>query len=401
MVSYSIEALISVYEYTQPPTVARTKYIMDDSTDTPAMGLSGPTDLQNREPSNTDPTIAELKERIKQLEAEVASLRRASSANPQRELMTRQPPVFQILNRIEGDPTSFLGWPSWDTIRENTGRSFKIAGNRPVESLDALLQRRGNVAFLIDRWFDVKNMPNLKAVHEANKAGTHLPAPMPTETRITLVSDEMQDAFTTFNDAAEHHFGEFPDLDLDLKENLRSPYTFWFHCRRAGIVDGLPPLEKELMKLLTDWIDENYSNEYSETESLFKRGVVTGSKMQCLIAPGELFYFKEKSHGRAYKAKSWPYYSGEHQQWRIDAWTYRYDGKFWKHSDPELKLCEPDGKDDAEIAISSLSGWPLRFETDEKRLELKERGRTYWKCRRQRLVSYQNQETNEQLRTVS
>ncbi|KAG6358336.1 hypothetical protein INS49_014220 [Diaporthe citri] len=222
---------------------------------------------------------------------------------------------------------------------------------------------------------------------------------MPIETYVNLVSDDMKNAFMTFQEAARHHFGDFPNLNLDLKESLRSPYTFWFHCRRTGIIDGLPSNEKELMKLLTDWIDENYEEEYSETESLFQKGLVTSSTMPYLIAPGEVFIFQEKSHDRAYKAKSWPHHSDDDHQWHIDAWTYRYDGKFWNYSE-ELNHCDPYSRDDAERSVYSLSGMPLRFETEERRLELKERGHTYWKYRCQRLISYQSQDTDEQLSTL-
>lgn len=162
------------------------------------------------------------------------------------------------------------------------------------------------------------------------------------------------------------------------------------------------------MRLLTAWIEDSYGGQYSEADDLFQKGVVKSSMMSYLIAPDELFTWKEHGHHvGVFKAESWPRnkwskvssdstHSSE-EAWEIDAWAYRYDGKFWKsYEQLDLYYTHPP-RDDAETAISMLRAIPLRFQSEEQRLSLETRGRTFWKCRRQRFVSYQMEDAEDQI----
>lgn len=368
----------------------------------PLGGASGHVKPEDIDESGTELSTMQLKERIRQLEIEINDLRQSSSKlNTDAE--EKRPPVFQTFNRIVGLPEIFLGWP---TLRAE-GSRYRIRVNQTVEDMDIFLKGKENVAFLIERWFNVDSMPNIKDIEAANKAGISLPDPMFRSTRIQFNSDEMKDAFAAFLRAAEGHFGEFQNIDLD--EILWSPYPFWFHCRKTGVVDGLTNREQELIKLLTDWIEENYGHEYSEADEMLKRGFIKSSKMPYLIAPGELFSWKEHGQIRGYKANSWPRWSPRDKNdsidsldslWEVSAWTYRYDGKFWQNHGQLNPYYDRVPEDDKELAISSLRAVPMRFETEENRLMLKKRGSTFWKCRSRRFVSYQNRETDDRLSKV-
>lgn len=379
---------------------------MDGETGPPRIvpGNIGSTDIEARIPS---PPISELKERIKQLEIEIENLRQPPSSAPDTTPTKTEPPVFQILNYIVGARTAFLGWPTWEATE---GSPLTIKGNQPVGNVETLLHRKGNVAFVVQRWFAAGVMPNAKEVEKANKDGLNLPEPMPAFTRTVLISEEMKGAFTTFLRAAKDHFGEFEDFEPG--QSLSSPYTFWYHCRKTQIVAGMPAEEQELMRLLTVWIEESYGGQYSEAEDLFQKGVVKSSMIPYLIAPGELFTWKEHGqHVVVFKAESWPRTKGpkvssdstnsSEEAWEIDAWAYRYDGKFWKsYGQLNVYYTHPP-KEDAETAISMLRAIPLRFQSEEQRLSLEARGRTFWKCRRQRFVSYQMEDAEDQLSRVS
>ncbi|KAK2613559.1 hypothetical protein N8I77_000466 [Diaporthe amygdali] len=214
----------------------------------------------------------------------------------------------------------------------------------------------------------------MKEVEEANEAGIVLPKPKFAYTCIQLYSDEMRDAFITFQQAADRHFGSDQNFGLQMRNSLSSPYPFWFHCRKTGIVNRLPGRTQELIKLLTDWIEGQYSEHYCETINMFDKGFTTAANMLYLIAPGDVFTWKEASGAlRAYKSESWPRLDAQNtvastgdpdKRWQISAWTYHYDGRFYrKHR--ELDICSgSEPEDDEELAICSLRAVPLRLHSD-------------------------------------
>lgn len=116
-----------------------------------------------------------------------------------------------------------------------------------MADLGAFLRRKKTVAFKVNRWFIIKTMPNIEQVREAAKAGLDLPDPMPSETHIDLVSDEMKSAFRAFLDTAMDYFGIYPTFNLN--DGLWSPYPFWFHCRGSGRLERMPDKEQRLMRL--------------------------------------------------------------------------------------------------------------------------------------------------------
>lgn len=362
--------------------------------------------LGNVEPRTPSPPVSVLKERIKQLEIEITDLRRAPSSAPKATPATTEPPVFLSLNYFVGSRTPFLGWPAWERTE---GSKFVLKGSQPVGNLEALLHRKGNVAFVVEKWFHDSVMPNSKEIEKARKAGLDIPDAMPAFTRIVFISEEMKAGFTTFLQAAKNHFGEFQDYVTD--QTLQSPYTFWYHCRKTPIVEGMPAKEQELLRLLTSWIEESYGEEYSEADDSFQKGVVKSPMVRYLIAPGELLTWRDSNHVVVFKAESWPrmktpqaYSDSTYESeagWVIDAWSYRYDGKFWKsYRQLNLYHTQPP-KDDTETTISTLHAIPLRFQSEEQRRSLEARGRNFWKCRRKRFVSYQVEDADDQLSRVS
>lgn len=384
------------------------QHSMDEEAGQAVRGTSGHLNPE-QVPSGRRITMRDLEARVKQLEEENNILRQGLPPDQDKAPVTSQPPVFQIVNYVDGTKTAFLGEPNWETSWDDTDQGLGLKGNQPVADLGAFFRHKKTMAFKVNRWFIMKTMPNIEQVREAVKAGLDLPDPIPSETQIEFVSSEMRGAFKAFIDIARDYFGVFPAFDSS--KDPWSPYPFWFHCRGIGLVERLPDKDRRFMRLMTDWIEKEYGDEYSRAHMLFQRGLATKFTMSYLVGPGEVFTYRENGQIRAYRARSWPKdrshdtgsptHRRDVQDWEVVAWAYRYNGQFWQHIE-SLKLYFASApEDNAEVAISSLRIVPLRFEPEELKLKLTRRGETFWKCRHQRFVSIRSQDTSDQLSRVS
>lgn len=75
----------------------------------------------------------------------------------------------------------------------------------------------------------------------------------------------------------------------------------------------------------------------------------------------------------------------------MEAWSYKYDGRFYRHSMQQtIKLLV--NTSDTEVPIATLELYPARYAPKELRCQLESRGKTYWSCRKQKLVAYRDKD---------
>ncbi|KAI1087940.1 hypothetical protein F5B19DRAFT_33422 [Rostrohypoxylon terebratum] len=98
------------------------------------------------------------------------------------------------------------------------------------------------------------------------------------------------------------------------------------------------------------------------------------------------------------------------QEWNIDAWNWVFDGKFQRREgiltfyiqasaeavgikSTQSQATEPASKNDSSeyfTPITELEVFPISHAPDELTQKLRKRGKTFWRCRNRRFVSYQN-----------
>lgn len=329
------------------------------------------------------PRIQDIDQRIEELEKEISSLQ-----GRLRDITPKQP-VFQVFNCIGDERAVYLDTPSWN-VMDNEGITLK--GNQPISSLDAYLSRKGNVAFVVFRTFTISSMA--KEIHIATRNGTTIPDPKVDWDRIRLYSQPMKDAAKAFFEGLLNH-------NINVEADLESLFPMWYHYRSTKIINDLPREQQSLVKLLTDWIDAEYESKYSHSDNLFKRGVVTRSTFPYLFRPGEVVVYKERSGGvSGCMVTSGPWILDDNDRvpqggtdftddetWVVSTWSYMYDGKFWKDENI-LSVGFTAEEDNQEVEIKSLAVFPLRFATEDLKLRLQKRGKTFWSCRYRRLISY-------------
>ena len=181
-------------------------------------------------------------------------------------------------------------------------------------------------------------------------------APEPKSESLKLISSEMIDAVGDF-------FSKLLDFNKSFPGGiwageLPAPYLFWYRFRSlySSFVVGLEPHQKSLVNLLAQWIEAHYGQEYEAANNRLREGYVSRNLMKYYIMPGDILVMKSKGQLQTCMAETWildlnygrsPDEDDNYNQktfgvistgsriawpwcYRITAWTYRYDGSFYK-----------------------------------------------------------------------
>ncbi|KAK7999451.1 hypothetical protein PG990_012051 [Apiospora arundinis] len=343
--------------------------------------------------------------RIRELERELAQLR--DDPDPG----ISKSPIFQTLHVLDRDSTRYLAEPSWDV----RGSQRYLKGNLPLSQPKAHLKRLGNIAFVVYSEYDSRVSTKEYQKDAELKQTTVLPDVKPSSHYVELYSSPMKEAMRAFLTKIKQLNGDFPDSDFpdsdsDEGHSLKSPFLFWYHYRSAGLLEQLTTSQQDLMKLLTDWIDAAYGDTYAKFEALVDRGMITNDTVEFLLHPGQIIVWNRPSVLMGCKVVGWAterghslddvFKSGDETQdvsdYNVRVWYYRYDGRFWKHTENAcFKLAASEKQ--PEIRIDTLSVFPLHYASTDQKVRLERRGHTFWRCRQRQFVSYRARNDDEVL----
>jgi len=297
--------------------------------------------------------------------------------------------TWLVLHMVDGEPTTCLVEPSWMSTQS-------LKGNSPLADENEYLRHRPDVAFIVYKYYKADHQA--KATQKAKKEGRALPEPCPYREAIRLHSRKMMAAFDMFVETHPAFKDEFPEWVP--KAVIPSPFLFWYAYRSKACLDQIPEPDRSQMKMLAEWIEHNYSQTYKEAEAQFSRGFVSATSMPFFCRPGEVLVSRTDKGIRGYIADSWadeqpregsfkerPRERSPKRCWQIKAYSYGYDGHFYR-DDTNLRV-ELDFDDDhPEVDTKDLEVLPLRLASDEFRLKLERRGQMMWACRHRSIVSY-------------
>ena len=304
--------------------------------------------------------------------------------------------VFYCLgNRI--NPETYLAEPEWEVHDDEV----MLRGCFPVHDSDAYIEKRGNVVFAIYKHYRIEHQES--EVEHAMRANEPLPNPEPAYQDVKLISSEMTEAMRAFVTQHPTFRTEFPELDdKALKRTIMSPYIWWYHYRKRHEIQDLPPRQAELMTTLTDWIEASFGPLYDRIDHQFRRGRVSNESMEYFVHPGQVFVLKDSGNGlpigclaTTRPSRSIPMPAAresldteEQWSWDIVVRSYSYAGEFFQRNQIITLNLASDTWDD-EVDVASLKAVPLQYAGDEIKEVLERRGKTFWKCRTKRLVSYE------------
>ncbi|KAL8314031.1 hypothetical protein RB597_006447 [Gaeumannomyces tritici] len=299
--------------------------------------------------------------------------------------------VFHCLEDRE-DPKTYLVEPEWQTHDDE----IILRGYSLVRYADGYIENRGNISFVVYKHYTVEHQKS--EVERAMKANEPLPSPQPAYQDVKLVSSEMVQAVKAL-------IAHYPALCADLLESddrgfermIMSPHIWWYHCRKKNKTQDLPPRQANLVTALTDWLEASFGPLYDGIEHQFRAGRVSGESIEYFIHPGQILVLKDDGSGMpmGYLATERPRFTikeGQQKQpqrlWEVNACSYSYAGEFFR-TDKIITLHSESNSLDREVDIANLKAAPLQYAGDEIKEVLERRGKTFWKCRGKRLVSYE------------
>ncbi|KAK4077780.1 uncharacterized protein Triagg1_3474 [Trichoderma aggressivum f. europaeum] len=354
-------------------------------------------------PSPPDPAILALQGQLRDLVITNQVLRR--------QLNDAKGVNFAIFHCIVGqeEEGTYLEKPHWT----KSGEKLQLKAYAPLLYPDAYILYKP-LAFVIYKYYS----PDMSTeASEILQQGGEMPGPEPTREVIKLLSDDMIKAVELFEKEDEEAQKKLPCLSVE--KEMSAPYLWWYHYRdNRNRISNLPKPEAELVHLLTNWIDANYSELYDQIDSQFKRGAVSATSLPFLVQPGDVLVRWDAEGVEAFLAMSWLHkkkknseiqehledsdwtflsapWSKKFESWEVDAWSYVYSGNFYRvvgRLDINLDVDEAG----TEIPIVNLNVFPLRFASQELRERLERRGKIFWNCGYGNYISYDNQNKNEE-----
>lgn len=289
---------------------------------------------------------------------------------------------------------------------------FTLKAFLPVTDVGGYVKQAG-LGFVISRFYSAQTL--LGEVRRAMAKKQPPPEPLHYREHIQLQSQEMIEAMQEFLSLQPEFWENFSGFDA--RAPIEAPYIFWYTYRSPEALRQLKQPHRDLMRMLTSWIDKNYAEKYAEAEMQLRNGVVTLRTMPFLVCPGDVLIWKEKAKIKAaitssllvqqtppilYWDSSQITWSDSNTKdgtkkgeflarWTVETWKYKFNGEFIPDKgSAEIKFKATSL--DQEVEISKLGVYPLRFADEKTRLQLETRGKTFWSCRNRNLVSYTGEE---------
>lgn len=389
--------------------------------------------------TSADIRIRKKRRRIQDLEAEISNMQQAASYLKLPDGTSIRTQVFYHLQNDDsndagdynnadghsnasddggddnGDGITYLVEPEWAIQDEH----ISLRSRSRILDPKAYVERIGNIAFVI---FNVYNASSQRsAVEKAIKKNTPLPTPKPVSQNILLISADMIGAMKAYFSQYPRFRSEYPEVNVE--NIIQPPFVWWYHARSSDYHLHLQPEQMQLVKLVTDWIEDNYAPDYEKAKNQLRRGRVSKMSLQYLIRPGQVVVSYCDGKAQGYIAKGCPqiqkppkitkqqlpakFVGGRFvteqtlktpiteqkfkTKWTIKTKSISYAGSFhWHDSNLKLDL----GAASKEMDIGNLNVVPFEYTTSEVRETLRQRGLKWWKCRGRRLVSYQGESQN-------
>jgi hypothetical protein len=138
---------------------------------------------------------------------------------------------------------------------------------------------------------------------------------------------------------------------------------------------------------LCDYICTTTQAEFSSADSMFARGVATRRHFAKLFGPDEVVVDIHRETAKAYVVDEVLDIPGNPFELDLSCWSWEYDGIF-KQSYCILRVRWPSVAIDAEIPMTALVIYPLKFDRKNLESQIRKRGEMFWSCRIKKFVTY-------------
>lgn len=358
----------------------------------------------NQETLEDGPWSYYNQEYVRDLEAKVESLENLAR---QQELSR-----LQILYRLKEETkvTTYFDCPRWEAGQNGGGH---LRSSLPLSNLPLYLQKNQDIAFIVYRDFRLKEI-NAKTREDSFELETDgiIPPVKHTSELIHPVSVDLSNAITGILESR----AEFASLLEHFEETFQvsAPYLFMYHSRHFinDLTVRMSEPSKRQLAILSEYISTGFETEYKAADSLLAKGRISARYMKYLFKPNDILVEGKEDKIRAYVSSSWPLYSKEVDKcspnnlqkqisfkplkstsdkgkvgiWKIEAWSWNFDGSFRREQkNIQLRMAADS---EADRDIDQLNVRPLKYVDREIVVRLQQRGKTFWDCRFRQLISY-------------
>ncbi|CAN9251471.1 unnamed protein product [Alternaria alternata] len=198
--------------------------------------------------------------------------------------------------------------------------------------------------------------------------------------RIQL-SDSLEKALC----ALRHHNKE-TSKEWKLEEDHVYPYQKLYHFRNMCVEPSLqaPGWQQNIeIVALFHYLAKRLSSSYEELAKLSAAGMADRKFWAMLFQPDDIILTTQSGQFRAFTVSSCHLV---HEDMLImNCWSWEYDGNFFRKQITRSHVWPSSSE---QIRITELPVYPLRYAADGVESGLRERGETFWACRRQKYVNY-------------
>ncbi|RWA10147.1 hypothetical protein EKO27_g4984 [Xylaria grammica] len=310
-------------------------------------------------------------------------------------------PHYKNLYRIHcakgTTPGSFNTYEDSPITKSTDGKDIHLTANELVTDFDRYIQRNPGISFAVIHQF----------ICCKRESGNHAPNPLgPTREwgeSLLLASEDLYTALLKLN-TDDTPPKLIPAFAIG-QESLR--WDFWaFHNlprlqTLPSLCDGM---EKKHASVFSEYFCVSKAPAFKSIENLISSGYTTRQSLGYLFIPGDVMVHKSPRGGAydtCYELIDWPTY---HDQWAPAVNTsdpslqgvatqmnsnfswWDFDGNFMKITSKGTYKITITAEG---MPIASLPIVPYYCLAAEKQKALLRRGRTHWKCRKMRYVSYE------------
>jgi hypothetical protein len=214
--------------------------------------------------------------------------------------------------------------------------------------------------------------------------------------KVHILSEELDNALLSWLEASPG-LAIYGDEDVYADNELEAPYLCFYHFRHEARqllsesedLSGSP--SRDRLQLL-QYLETSTAAITQEAEEMFASGKVTAKLMPYLFKPGALVCFEDSGESLVCEQTSLLDLSFEdrdlqRRSYELSTARIAFDGKF-RRLRPFTHRVDFRAARNEPLNIADLAVQPLSHIPSERRTELKRRGDTFMRCRKQLYVTY-------------
>ncbi|PQE06093.1 hypothetical protein CJF30_00005034 [Rutstroemia sp. NJR-2017a BBW] len=288
---------------------------------------------------------------------------------------------YQILHRVkcyrDNRKPIFGTYQHQPVLMANEDRSYHLHGGQPLTNLELFIERQRGISFVVFKDYGICDA--LMAMAKKSARNT-----------------------------AARPDGFYPAFEIG--QEITAPF-FWYYHDRTFWKEETPQLsgdEKRHLDLFLQYLEINWGKTYAKVDRLLSEKLITMKYLAYIYTPGKPLIQTKLNDGRqdettrVYIQDTWlsaalvppnakgplsQFRDGKHRSCRtLNAYSWSFDGSF-QETRETLSVFYPDHFKD-KFPIRSLNLYPLSFAEEGIEESIRARGRVFWSCRKQRYVSY-------------